>query len=80
MVANPLSSATKEFGERVRARRHQLGESQEQLADACGLHWTFVGQVERGRRNISLHNILKIAYGLQLDPAELVRGLGPPDA
>ncbi len=34
-----------------------------------------LGQVERGRRNISLHNILKLAEGLQLDPSELVKGL-----
>ena len=78
MVAEPISPATRAFGERVRARRHELGESQEQLANACGLHWTFVGQVERGRRNISLHNILKLAHGLRIDPAELVRGLRAP--
>lgn len=79
MAAEPLSAATRAFGARVRQRRHELGESQEQLADACGLHWTFVGQVERGRRNISLHNILKLAEGLEIDPGDLVRGLRPPD-
>lgn len=79
MAAEPISPATRAFGERVRARRHELGESQEDLADASGLHWTFVGQVERGRRNISLHNILKIAQGLQIDPGDLVRGLHAPD-
>lgn len=80
MAAEPISPATRAFGERVRARRHELGVSQEDLADASGLHWTFIGQVERGRRNISLHNILKLAKGLELDPCELVRGLqAPPD-
>lgn len=78
MPSLPISSATQAFGARVRARRRELGLSQEQLAEACGLHWTFVGQVERGRRNISLHNILKIGTGLQLDPGELVRGLRAP--
>ena len=58
MVAGPISPAAEAFGERVRARRHEFGMSQEQLADTVGLHWTFIGQVERGRRNISLHNIL----------------------
>ncbi len=57
MVATPVSDATRVFGERVRARRQELGKSQEQLADDCGLHWSYVGQVERGRRNLSLHNI-----------------------
>ncbi len=79
MVAAALSAATRVFGERVRARRLELGKSQEQLADDCGLHWSYVGQVERGRRNLSLHNILKIAAALELDPADLVRGLRPPD-
>lgn len=78
MAAQPISPAAKAFGERVRARRHELGASQEELADACGLHWTFVGQVERGRRNVSLHNILKLAQGLQIDPCELIRGLRAP--
>jgi transcriptional regulator with XRE-family HTH domain len=79
MAADPISDAARTFGERVRTRRHELGESQETLADACGLHWTFVGQVERGRRNVSLHNILKLAHGLSIDPCELVRGLHAPE-
>jgi transcriptional regulator with XRE-family HTH domain len=79
MAAQPLSAATQTFGERVRACRHELGKSQEQLAQDCGLHWTFLGQVERGRRNITLHNILKLADGLGVDPGELVRGLRPPE-
>ena len=73
----PLSEAAGVFGKRVRARRETLGFSQERLAEASGLHWTFVGQVERGRRNLSLHNILKLAAGLHCDPAELVAGLTP---
>lgn len=75
----PLSDATAELGARIRKKRHRLGLSQEQLATAAGLHWTFVGQVERGRRNLSLHNLLKLARGLNTDPAQLVRGLRPPD-
>lgn len=35
----------------------KLGDSQEALTERCGLHWTFVGQVERGRYNVSLYNI-----------------------
>jgi len=77
-MPQPISPATEAFGERVRARRQALGKSQEQLADDSGLHWTFVGQVERGRRNLTLHNILKLAEGLDTDPAELVRGLKLP--
>lgn len=75
MPSSPLSPATQAFGQRVRERRHELELSQEKLAVAAGLHWTFVGQVERGQRNLSLHNLLKLAEGLQVDPAELVQGL-----
>lgn len=56
--------------------RQERGLSQEALAERCELHWTYIGQVERGQRNLSLHNIIKIADGLQVDAGELVRGLG----
>lgn len=75
---SPISPATLEFGRRVTARRNELGLSQEKAAEAIGLHWTYLGQVERGRRNLTLHNILKIADGLELDPGDLVRGLPAP--
>ena len=79
MTKQPISDAAGMLGERVRARRQELGKSQEKLAAESGLHWTFVGQVERGKRNISLHNILKLAELLDIDPAELVRGLKAPE-
>jgi transcriptional regulator with XRE-family HTH domain len=78
MTKPPISDAAQIFGERVRARRLELGKSQEKLAADSGLHWTFVGQVERGQRNLSLHNILKLAELLEIDPSELVRGLQAP--
>lgn len=74
----PLSAATTEFGARVRALRQERAWSQEHLAEVCGLHWTYVGQVERGRRNLTLHNILKLAAALGTDPGELVAGLAAP--
>lgn len=74
----PLSDATGEFGRRVRDLRHKLGLSQEGLAEGTDLHWSYVGQVERGQTNLSLHNILKFAEALNVDPAELVAGLRSP--
>ena len=68
----------RELGERVRAHRDALGISQERLARRAGLHWTFVGQVERGQRNPSTSNLLKIAYGLEMDAGALVSGLPVP--
>jgi transcriptional regulator with XRE-family HTH domain len=78
-MAEPISPAAGIFGKRVRTRREALGLSQEALAGQAGIHWTFLGQVERGQRNLSLHNLLKIAAGLGIDPAELVQGLKAPD-
>ncbi len=78
MAIQPLSTATAAFGARVRQARNQLGESQERLAERSGIHWSFIGQVERGQRNVSLHNILKLAAALNIDPATLVQGLQPP--
>lgn len=69
------SPAAQIFGERVRAQRTILGVSQEALGERAGMHWTFIGQVERGQRNVTLHNLVKIAQALDIDPGELVKGL-----
>ena len=49
------------------------------MAAQSGIHTTFLGQVERVQRNANLHNLLKIARGLGLEPSELVRGPARPD-
>lgn len=64
-----------EFGARVRRHRQAREWTQEQLAEAAAMHWTYVGSVERGERNISLHNILRLASALGLDASDLLRGL-----
>ncbi|MGH9109194.1 MAG: helix-turn-helix domain-containing protein [Acidimicrobiales bacterium] len=69
--------AARTFGDRVRARRAELGWSQERLAEEAGLHWTYVSSVERGERNISLRNILRLAHAMEVDPGFLVRELRP---
>jgi transcriptional regulator with XRE-family HTH domain len=66
-----------EFGRRVRRRRGELGLTLEQLAERAGMHWTYVGSVERGERNISLVNIVRLARALAIGPEDLVRGLRP---
>lgn len=71
------TDATKAFGSRVRERREALGWSQERLAEESGHHWTYIGSVERGERNLSLKNILRLAQALDVDPATLVAGLTP---
>lgn len=60
------------FGAAVRARRAELGLSQEELATRAGLHRTYIGGIERGERNVSLNNILAIADALRLPAARLI--------
>ncbi len=64
------------FGKRVRQLRLKKKLSQERLADLAGLHVTFVGAIERGKRNLSLVTIVKLAKALKVKPGELFRGIG----
>ena len=54
------------FGDGVRKRRLELDLSQEKLAEKASLHRTYIGDVERGERNISLENIEKITQALEI--------------
>ncbi|MNY35920.1 HTH-type transcriptional regulator SinR [compost metagenome] len=63
------------FGAIVRHFRLEKGYSQEYFAELCGLHRTYIGSVERGERNITLINIVKIASALNVPIEELVKEL-----
>jgi transcriptional regulator with XRE-family HTH domain len=65
------------FGSNVRRLRVARKLSQEALADAVGLAPTYVGQIERGRRNPTLAVVERFAAVLGADPLELLR---EPDA
>lgn len=47
--------------------------SQEELADRCGVHRTYIGSIERGEKSPTLNTVEKIAKGLGVDIAELVK-------
>ena len=59
------------FGKRVRELRLARGLSQEKLAEIADVHRNYVGGVERGERNVSLVNIVKLARGLSVRPTKL---------
>lgn len=56
------------FGEHVREIRKAKGLSQEALAEKAGVHRTYVGMIERGEKNITILNILKISSALDIPP------------
>jgi transcriptional regulator with XRE-family HTH domain len=64
-----------QFGQNIRQARKRLGLSQEQLADRCGLHRTYVGDVERGARNLGLLNVIRIARAIGTLPGKLLEGI-----
>jgi transcriptional regulator with XRE-family HTH domain len=60
------------FGQAVRDARLALGVSQERLAELAQVHRTYVGDIERGERNVSLRNIERLADALGLTMASLM--------
>ena len=66
-----LSPAHVAFGDAIRAIRKEQGISQEAFALKCGLDRSYFGAVERGERNVSLTNILRISEALEVRPAVL---------
>jgi len=61
------------LGDVIRAERLALGLSQEELAERCQLHRTYIGSVERGERNISIQNVVRIANALNSRVWTLIR-------
>jgi transcriptional regulator with XRE-family HTH domain len=65
----------KTFGDQVRALRQKANLSQEELAETCGLHRTYIGAIERGERNLSLLNIIILARALNVKPSFLLKNI-----
>jgi transcriptional regulator with XRE-family HTH domain len=60
----PIDNLQRSLGRRIRELRSKHGWSQEQFADFCGLHRTYLGHVERGEKNVSLSTVLRVADAL----------------
>lgn len=75
----PANPTLRAYGERVRIARLQLGWSQERAAHEIGVHWTHLGQVERGQRSSRIENIVRFAAGLKTTPGALLDGLPFPE-
>ena len=61
------------YGQAVRKIRLERGISQEELADRCGLHRTYISDIELGKRNLSLENIERIAMSLNKTLSEFFK-------
>ena len=63
------------LGKRIRARRRELGLSQEGLAHEAGLDRSYVGRIERGEHNLTFTALIKLCRALKCDVAFLTQGL-----
>lgn len=74
----PSKSASPEslFGDAVREQRKRLGISQEELAHRSDLNVTFMSEVERGTKTVSIVTVVKIAKGLGTTGGKLMTNAG----
>lgn len=68
----PESRLVKVFAGNVRRLRKERGLSQEELAEAAGVHRTYVGMIERSEKNVTIYNIERLALALNVRPGSLL--------
>ena len=71
-----MSELTQIIGKRIRGFRQRQGLSQEALAERCGLHATYIGQVERGEKNVTVESLAKIAAALDVPLSRIFEKVG----
>jgi transcriptional regulator with XRE-family HTH domain len=74
-VATTHPDPRKPIGQAIKRERLKLGMTQEQLAEAADLHWTYISGIERGIRNVSIVNLFNIATALKVRVRHLVKEL-----
>jgi transcriptional regulator with XRE-family HTH domain len=72
MAPEAVAPEAQTFGEAVRRFRTERGLTQEKLAQASDLTTNYVSDIERGRTMVSLNTILKLSFGLECAPADLL--------
>lgn len=60
------------LAQNVRRMRTDAGLTQRALASACNLHQTYISDIERARRNVTLDVIQRLAQALRVTPCELI--------
>lgn len=78
-MAEPVSEASRLFGDRLKALRLTLACSQEEIANLASMNVSNYGKIERGLGNPELHTIIRLAAVLGVDVSELVRGISAND-
>lgn len=63
------------LGKIIAAKRQELGISQEELAHRSSINRTYLGDIERGARNLAILNFIKIAKGLGMTPSKLLEAV-----
>jgi transcriptional regulator with XRE-family HTH domain len=63
------------LGQRIRAKRKELGMSQEGLANEAGLDRSYVGRIERGEDNLTFVSLVRLCRAMDCDVASLTTGL-----
>ena len=69
---SPASPLREQLARNLRAARQHAGLTQEQLAERSGLHQTYLSDIERGKRNVTLDVVERLAAALSVAPLALL--------
>jgi transcriptional regulator with XRE-family HTH domain len=73
LASDELFDGRRVLGAQLRTARIRRHLTQEALAERIGIHPSYLGSIERGRRNVPLDTLCRLAWALRVDPHELLR-------